>query len=256
LTIDRPRGEPGRRRPGAISVPVLLLLPDRKKAVTGRRSKNRPARGSLELMKSLTPRIAARTLLLLGLAAALLLCPVAAAPAPAPAPPLPELNEKVVAFARTKVGARVGDGMCTSLAVAALKEAGAQFYPTHEPSGDLTWGQPIESFKDALPGDILQFRDAVLQGKKFVSRRHWVSWHQEYPRHTAIVARVSEGGKVVVVLHQNVSMQGKEGKDALNVQETTLPVDSLQKGGSIRIFRPIAAPGPRRRFHPDDNGSS
>jgi hypothetical protein len=165
---------------------------------------------------------------------------------------LPELNEKVLAFARAKVGTSVGDGSCTSLAIAALKDAGAQRYPWSQRSGALTWGQPVVSFKDALPGDILQFENAVFHGKKFVSRQRWISWHHEYPHHTAIVARVSDGGNVVVVLHQNVAMKGKDEKETLNVQETALPIDSLQSGGSIHIFRPVAAPARARRSERGD----
>jgi hypothetical protein len=120
-------------------------------------------------------------------------------------------------------------------------------------SGEFTWGQPVESFKEALPGDILQFQNAVLQGKKFISRRRWVTWHHEYPHHTAIVARVSDGGNTVVVLHQNVTLQGKPDKETMNVQETTLPMDSLQKGGSIQIFRPVVAPPRGQRTKPTDD---
>jgi hypothetical protein len=155
---------------------------------------------------------------------------------------LPELNEKVLTFARAKLGTSVGDGNCSALAIAALKSAGARYYPWSQRSGALRWGEPVGSFKEALPGDILQFENAVLQGKKFVTRQRWVSWHHEYPHHTAIVARVSDGGKVVVVLHQNVAMKGKDEKETLNVQETTLPMESLQSGGSIHIFRPVPPP--------------
>jgi hypothetical protein len=187
-----------------------------------------------------------------------LICPITAAwlvvalaaappPSPPPSPPLPPLNEKVLAFARTKLGTSVGDGNCTALARAALKDAGARYFPVMQRSGESTWGEPVASFKDALPGDILQFENVVLQGKKFVTRRRWVTWHYEYPHHTAIVAQVSDGGNVVVVLHQNVSIKGKDEKETQNVQETTLPMDSLQSGGSIRIFRPVAAPTRNRK---------
>jgi hypothetical protein len=168
------------------------------------------------------------------------------AAAPEPGSRLPELNVKVLAFARAKLGNSVGDGSCTSLAIAALKEAGARFYPGSEPSGAFVWGDAVPSFKEALPGDILQFHNAVFQGKKFLSKRRWITWHHEYPHHTAIVSRVSDGGRVVAILHQNVAMQGKDAKETENVQETSLPIDSLQPGGSIRIFRPAAAPVPRR----------
>jgi hypothetical protein len=181
---------------------------------------------------------------------------VAAKPSPSPSPALPDLNEKVLAFARASLGKLVGDGSCATLAIAALKQAGATYYPAVEPDGALTWGQPVESFKEALPGDILQFHKAVFQGKKTISKRRWISWHQEYPHHTAIVASVSEGGSVVSVLQQNVILtpSGKEkepekDKEAIgpgSVMETSLRMDSLQKGGWVRIYRPVPAPGRRK----------
>jgi hypothetical protein len=189
-------------------------------------------------MKTHRFAIAVRRWLALALTAPAVVFLMASAPAPAP---LPGLNEKVLAFARTSLGTSVGDGSCTSLAIAALKEAGARPFPEDPGDGDYVWGEPVESFKAALPGDILQFHNAVFQGKKFLSPRRWTSWHQEYPHHTAIVSRVKPGAKVVVIVHQNVTIKGKDGKETKNVQETEVPVDSLQKGGWVHIFRPVPA---------------
>ena len=58
-----------------------------------------------------------------------------------------------------------------SLAVEALRYAGAKRYP-FDSSGDFVWGRPVASFQEALPGDILQFRNAVFQGKRWISKRH------------------------------------------------------------------------------------
>ncbi len=192
-------------------------------------------------MKHLEHRTAPLAALVLAMTGLLLLTAAAAAPPPASAPALPELNAKVLAFARAKLGTSVGDGVCTSLAIAALQEAGARPYPTAESDGAYTWGEPVESFKKALPGDILQFHNAVLKGNKPLSRGRWTSWHYEFPHHTAIVSRVSPGGRVISILHQNVTIQHKDTKDARNVQELSLPIDSLQKGGWIHIFRPVTA---------------
>ena len=190
-------------------------------------------------MKLLNLRIAPQATPVLAVAAVLLL--TAAEPAPA----LPVLNEKVLAFARAKLGTSVGDGQCTSLAIAALRDAGARAYPMAEGDGDFVWGEPIESFKEALPGDILQFRNAVLKGNKPLSRGRRTTWHFEFPHHTAIVSSVSPGKTRITILHQNVTTAGQDKKDAKLVQETPLPIDSLQKGGSIHIFRPVAAPDRR-----------
>jgi hypothetical protein len=189
--------------------------------------------GKFVIMHKLAPWIRPRPGLVLCIATAPLLA------ADAPIPRLPDLNEKVVAFARANLGKCVGDGSCTTLAISALESAGVRSYPSVEPGGALVWGQPVGSFEEALPGDILQFHDAVFQGKKATSKRRWTSWHHKYPHHTAIVSRVSEGGNVVAVLHQNVTISGKGDR---NVLEGSLRIDSLQKGGWVRIYRPLAAP--------------
>ncbi len=156
-----------------------------------------------------------------------------------PAVPIPPLNQKVLEFTRERLGEKVDDGQCISLAVEALRYAGAKRYP-FDPSGDYVWGQPVASFKEALPGDILQFRNAVFQGKRWISKQRWVSWHQEYPHHTAIVSEVSEGGRVVAILHQNVGAPDADAKTKQVVQEASIRPESLQGSGAVAIFRPIA----------------
>ncbi len=157
---------------------------------------------------------------------------------------VPELNRQVVAFVRAHVGQKVGNGECTLLAVEALKAAGARARPLNRGGGDYVWGRAVDSFREALPGDVLQFRDAVFQGKRYVSSRRWVSWRNEYPHHTAIVASVRERGKVVVVWHQNIGAADADEAERKIVTETTLRPDSLQKGGKVWIYRPIAKDAP------------
>jgi hypothetical protein len=163
---------------------------------------------------------------------------VALAPAP-PKVPIPLLNQKVLEFARERIGKKVDDGQCLSLAVEALRYGGAKSYP-FDPSGDYVWGRPVASFKEALPGDILQFRNAVFEGKRWITKRRWVSWHYEYPHHTAIVSEVREGGCVVAILHQNVGAHDASDADKQVVQEASIRPESLQAGGSVAIFRPAA----------------
>jgi hypothetical protein len=156
-----------------------------------------------------------------------------------PAVPIPPLNQKVLEFSRERLGKKVGDGQCISLADEAVRFAGAKRYP-FDRSGDYVWGRPVASFKEALPGDILQFRNAVFQGKRWISKRRWVSWHYEYPHHTAIVFEVREGGQVVAILHQNVGEHDAADETKQVVQEGSIRPDSLQAGGSVAIFRPVA----------------
>ena len=158
--------------------------------------------------------------------------------AKAAAPALPPLNAKVLAFARENLGEKVLDGQCTSLARAALRAAGARRFP-FEGGGDFVWGEPVPSFREALPGDVLQFRDAVFQGKRWISKRRWISWRQEYPHHTAVVAEVRERGNVVVVLHQNVGPNDAPDSEKKVVQEGTIRTNSLAEGGKVWIYRPV-----------------
>jgi len=151
----------------------------------------------------------------------------------------PPLNARVAAFARDHVGQKVGDGECTSLAVEALRSAGARRRPRNPGDGDYVWGRAVGSFRDALPGDVVQFRDAVFQGKRRVTKWRTITWRHAYPHHTAIVAEVRDRGKTVVLLHQNVGPEGTPEEQRRVVSETTIRPDSLQKGGKVWIYRPI-----------------
>lgn len=159
--------------------------------------------------------------------------------APAEPPTLPILNQKVAEFAESQRGKKVGDGSCVTLAVEALRSANAKRFRLNRADGDYVWGRRVDDFKDALPGDILQFRDAEFKGKKYLTRRRWISWHESYPHHTAIVSGAGEGGKVLTILHQNVGPKGADDDQKQIVQQGTLRIDSLQKGGWVRIYRPI-----------------
>ena len=67
------------------------------------------------------------------------------------------VNEKVVEFCKKHVGKEVGDGECTSLASAALKEAGAKprsAFEDHPNRGDYVWGEAHEI--DDLPAALLE----------------------------------------------------------------------------------------------------
>jgi hypothetical protein len=163
---------------------------------------------------------------------------------------VPGLNRKVVTFAREHVGRKVGNGLCTSLASEALRFAGAR-PPLWNPDGDFVWGRPVGSFREAMTGDVLQFRDAVFQGKRWVTKRRWESWSHTYPHHTAIVADVRERGRVVTVLHQNIGPAGTTDERKQVVSETTIRPESLQKGGKVWIYRPVPPEDPFRPIDPE-----
>jgi hypothetical protein len=192
-------------------------------------------------------RLWSRRFVVLAWAEAVVALGLAATP---PTAPIAPHNQKVLEFARDRIGKKVGDGQCTTLAVEALRYAGAKRYP-FDSSGDFVWGRPVASFKEALPGDVLQFRNAVFQGKRWITRRRWVSWHYEYPHHTGIVLEVREGGQVVAILHQNVGARDADDATKQVVQEASIRPESLQAGGSVAIFRPVARDeGQIRRENP------
>ena len=88
-----------------------------------------------------------RRLVVLAWVTAVVVPDLAATP---PAVPIPALNQKVLEFARERIGEKVADGQCTSLAVEALRYAGAKRYP-FDSSGDFVWGRPVASFQEGCP---------------------------------------------------------------------------------------------------------
>ncbi|MBX6315594.1 MAG: hypothetical protein IRY99_22175 [Isosphaeraceae bacterium] len=156
--------------------------------------------------------------------------------APAEPASLPALNAKVLEFARSQRGRKVGEGSCTDLAVEALRHAGARLDFAPAGDGDFVWGRRIDNPAHALPGDLIQFRDAVFKGRKVYPSGAIRTWTYTYLHHTAIISRVSKGGKMMAVLHQNVSIKGRS--DESIVREMTINLAELQPGGKVWIYRP------------------
>jgi hypothetical protein len=153
------------------------------------------------------------------------------------------INEKVVEFARAKLGEQVGNGECWTLAHEAVKSAGARSspaYPDNPNKGDYVWGT-LEYAAEARdgkttetgaaakvrPGDVVQIRDAKFAGRRPTGGTYTMS----FGHHTAIVQTVSPDGRTVGVLHQNYA--GKK-----TVTETTLNLADLQ-GGWLRFYQPL-----------------
>lgn len=160
--------------------------------------------------------------------------------APGPSKPIPDLNRAVLDFAQASIGKAVGDGQCTSLAVAALRNAGARLPVFNgDRDADYEWGKLVATLTpgdhptaDILPGDVLQFRAVRI----VTVRKSGRSIHTRtliFPHHTAIVAAVS--GSVVKVLHQNF---GKDDRQRLVASES-LRLDDI-KAGTVWVYRPVA----------------
>lgn len=158
-------------------------------------------------------------------------------------------SERLLDFARSKIGQRVGDGECSSLVVAALDHA-----KVSRRGGQGGWGDPIDSLTDVRPGDILHFEDARFAGRRLNPNRTITRWSYHFPDHVAIVAEVGErrGTPWFRIIHQNARIAGRDTSDT--VKEWTLDMATFQ-GGSIRPYR-VAATSSTPAGEPTDNGNA
>jgi len=142
-----------------------------------------------------------------------------------------DLESKVVAYCKSHMGQRVGNGECAGLAFQALKAAGAKTRggPDSPGKGDYVWGRQIlliEStpagpkmtgdLSDVRPGDIVQYHDT-----KFVTAH--------FAHHTAVVREID--AKSLKVYQQHVNGTEIVGEGAVHL-------DKLAQGW-LRFYRPI-----------------
>jgi hypothetical protein len=148
------------------------------------------------------------------------------------------LGERVVEFARSKLGQRVGDGQCTSLATEALRHAGANL----PGRGQSAWGEERKGLGDARPGDILIFENVVIVQRRPLADGNVVKLTLKSSRHAAIVAEVAGRGREVrlTVLHQNSGFQKTDEDRRKVVQEWDFSPAEL-KQGTIKAFRPVVS---------------
>jgi hypothetical protein len=148
------------------------------------------------------------------------------------------IGDQVVQFAHSRLGQKVGNGECTSLAAAALRECGAKRPDTIRG----IWGDEIKSLRDLRPGDILQFEDAVFITHENRDDGAVLTLTASYPHHTAIVERVRKRGPkpVLVILHQNASVAGGDDDQKI-VKEWTLDM-AKKRRGTVKAYRPVPTP--------------
>jgi hypothetical protein len=149
--------------------------------------------------------------------------------------PLPPMNQAVLAFANSHLGAQVGNGQCAILAYQALISAGAENFDVLGPTGDgadYVWGTRVATLTPAshstngiLPGDIIQLRN--VQIKTVYPNGSWST--EQAAHHTAIVSSVS--GDTINVLQQN------DG-GVLKVEQGSYNLSGLQQG-TMWVYQPI-----------------
>lgn len=150
------------------------------------------------------------------------------------------LGDRVLAFCMRNLGVKVGNGQCATLASQALQSAGAIRTARDFPNaGDYVWGRQValieagrkrvaglESLALVMPGDIIQFRNARLQG---AGAGGFGTYWMTADHHTAVVGAVDAGNAVVTVYHQNW------GRKIVRLDRMLMA--DLKKGW-LRFYRP------------------
>src|SRR5262245_19398523 len=143
-----------------------------------------------------------------------------------------DLGARVRKFAHGMLGKKVGDGECATLAVRALRAAGAKTtadFRVVGPGRDYVWGRLVKSLADAKPGDVLQYRNFKITTTTRTADGVWMS-NVFYPQHTAIVSANLGKGKLKV-LEQNA-----EGKKLVQENEVDL---GGKLEGKVWLYRPV-----------------
>jgi len=136
-------------------------------------------------------------------------------------PAVPRSNQLVVIFCERMLGKMVGDGECWTLANEALKVSNAH---TPRPTDHYVFGHELPTVAAALPGDIMQFRTAIIAGATYGVPGRFDG------QHTAVIRQVLGDG-AFEIMHQNWGAPGK------TVSITTLDLNLLDSG-KVTIFRP------------------
>jgi hypothetical protein len=161
----------------------------------------------------------------------------------------PAVADRILEYCKQQQGKRVGNGSCTMFVGAALQSAGARLHGPHaakpdSPQGrsdDFNWGELVfvvervgtefktkGDVKDVRPGDIIQFTRTTLTG----SLDDGSTYTMTARHHTAIVAQVLAGGRLLNIYHQ-----GANGRKAVSGDQIRLL--DLERG-RFTIFHPIA----------------
>lgn len=147
----------------------------------------------------------------------------------------------VMEFCQGRLGRKVGNGQCASLAAKALEHAGAQGMGRDFPNaGDYVWGdlvtvvfsdkrKPQTQLDAVCGGDVIQFRNVRFEGRYPGGGTYWM----QADHHTAVVESVDTSTQTIQILHQNWNGNKTVRRDALKLSDL--------KRGWLRIYRPVAS---------------
>jgi len=167
------------------------------------------------------------------------------------------LNQKVLEFARAKLGQQVGTGECWDLAEDAVTKSGGESSKTLTgvngkafKAADYKWGTEV-TLDTAQPGDVLQFKDHAFD-EKTTQGNAWKSESQTRGHHTAIVEKNLGDGRLII-LEQHVRPAGSKVvskkvqrreifvKDGATYQEPDGSSITVKAKGVVKAYRPQAS---------------
>lgn len=179
---------------------------------------------------------------------------------------------QVIAWARGRVGQKVGAGECWDLANSALLAGGAhgsEYFGTIGEDVDYIWGEEV-ALNSVQAGDIVQTRDHVVTKTVVVTTVYpdgekgseETSTDEERPHHTAIVTSLLDKNGTFATLEQNVEPKGKivqvkrlnsRDIDTVTTKKTGYAVDprsgknaavkiitetTISVSGTVKVYRP------------------
>lgn len=161
------------------------------------------------------------------------------------------LSQRVVSFARGKMGQKVGAGECWDLAESALNSAGAKNSNDLTPDSEFArnryvWGTEV-SLENAQAGDIIQVNDLTIRITRSDSSGE--SWSENtFPFHTMIATGSPGPRGGVGVLHQNYENVQEVREGRFHLQSTSYTEGSppnatrvtITVTGRIKVYRPEA----------------
>jgi hypothetical protein len=142
------------------------------------------------------------------------------------------VEARMVEYAHSKLGKKVGSGECTDLVNEALRIAHARPGDFSNPT-NYKWGHSRGQIKTGIkPGDIIQFENCVFKSTIKLPNGGTRSSEADMPHHTAIVR--NEDGHHVHMYHQNTENDITKSI----VHETSLDLRTLQTG-HYTVWSPI-----------------
>lgn len=141
-------------------------------------------------------------------------------------------NEKIVNFVESKVGKKVGNGICHDLVAKALKKYSEIDEYKYFYKG--MYGTMIDS-SEVIPGDIMVFHKCKFEITYKDIRNNDTTIISKIPRHVGIVMSV-DGNNEFTIADQNSS--GTKTKDTYVVIKQGYGSNNLI-AGKVLFFRPL-----------------